>query len=219
MTAVATEMDALSPSVPSREPTNCTWMSWFEMSSPVYFLMRAATFSTASFAISPRRPVAMIRPPCFVWAGVSSAAMGRMIPLYSARALSPIMTARPFTIPMPVPRVVTIWYSLPRSIIRSATCCSRDRAIRFASRTCFAVTRGAPASWAMSPATRMRPPSSRSRRVSCPLRPARRWASRRISTTADRSKWGIFLSLATSWATKRTSFMRFSSVSGIVLFM
>ena len=65
MTAVATEIDALSPSVPSREPTNWTWMSWFEMSSPVYFLMRAETFSTASFAMSPRRPVAMMRSPCF----------------------------------------------------------------------------------------------------------------------------------------------------------
>src|SRR5438552_3867698 len=33
MTAVATEIEALSPSVPSRDPTNWTWMSWFEMSS------------------------------------------------------------------------------------------------------------------------------------------------------------------------------------------
>ena len=216
---MATEIDALSPSVPSRLPTNWTWMSWFEMSSPVYFLIRAATFSTASFAMSPSRPVAMIFPPLFTWAGVTSAAIGRTIPLNSDIEESPLYTASPFTTPATAPSVTNVLYSFPRSMIRSATCCSRDRAIRFPPTTWAAVTRGAPCSWAMSPATRMSPPSSRSRRVSCPRRPARRWASRRISRTAPRSKCGIFLSFATSWATKRISFIRFSWESGIVAFM
>src|SRR6266508_4457865 len=165
------------------------------MSSPVYFLIRAATFSTASFAISPSRPVAMIRPPCFAWAGVTSAAIGRTIPLNSAIELSPTSTARPFTMPTIAPSVMKVWYSLPRSIMRSATCCSRDRAMVFALRTFFAVTSGVPSSCAMSPATRMRPPSSRNRRVSWPRRPARRCASRRISRTAVRPKWAIFRDL------------------------
>jgi len=82
--------------------------------------------------------------------------------------------------------------------------------------TCSWVTIGADSSRAMSPATRMRPPSSRRRRVSCPRLPARRCASLMISMTALLSKWGIFLSLATSWATKRTSLVRFSSVSSMV---
>src|SRR5438093_1296983 len=219
MTAVATEIEALSPSVPSREPTNWTWMSWFEMSSPVYFLISAATFSTASFAISPSRPVAMMRPPCFACAGVTSAAIGKTMPLNSAIELSPTRTARPFTMPTIDPSVMKVWYSLPRSIMRSATCCSRERAMRFAFRTCFAVTRGVPSSWAMSPATRINPPNSRRRRVSCPRRPALRWASRRISRTAVRSKCGIFRSFETSWATNRTSLRRLSSVSSIVAFM
>src|SRR2546427_481838 len=144
ITAVATEIDALSPSVPSRLPTNWTWMSWFEMSSPVYFLIRAATFSTASFAMSPRRPVAMIFPPFFTCAGVTSAAIGRTIPLNSAIVESPLYTASPFTTPATAPSVTNVLYSFPRSMIRSATCCSRDRAIFFPWTTCVADTRGAP---------------------------------------------------------------------------
>src|SRR2546428_809940 len=84
MTAVPTEMDALSPSVPSREPTNWTWMAWFEMSSPVYFLISAPTFSTASVAISPRRPVAIIRPPCLASPGVTSTPIGSTLHVTSA---------------------------------------------------------------------------------------------------------------------------------------
>src|SRR5207302_1738728 len=74
------------------------------------------------------------------------------IPLNSAIELSPTRTARPFTMPTMEPSVMNVWYSFPRSIIRSATCCSRERAMRFALSTCFAVTRGEASSWAMSPA-------------------------------------------------------------------
>jgi len=71
MTAVATEIEALSPSVPSRDPTNCTWISWFEMSSPVYFLMRAGDVLDRFLRDISRRPVAMIRPALFSLARAS----------------------------------------------------------------------------------------------------------------------------------------------------
>ena len=69
------------------------WISWFEISVPVFFLISALTFWTASLAISPSLPVAIIFPSSLLWAGAASAAIGNSIPL-----LSPII-ASPFTIP------------------------------------------------------------------------------------------------------------------------
>ena len=85
--------------------------------------------------------------------------------------------------------------------------------------TSAAVTNLPPRLMATSPLTRMSPPSSLILRVSSPFLPERRWASLRISPTAYLSKWGIFPSLRTSWATKREMLSRFSSVSGMVLRM
>ena len=53
MIAVATAMDAESPSTPSGVPMNWTNTSYFSKSSWKYFKMIAETFLTASFAIFP----------------------------------------------------------------------------------------------------------------------------------------------------------------------
>src|SRR6266550_4206626 len=74
---------------------------------------------------------------------------------------------------------------------------------------------------AMSPAERIRPPSSRSRRLSAfswlSRVFARRWASSITTPTASREAGGIRLSTAISCATNWASFTRFASVSGIVV--
>lgn len=56
--------------------------------------MSALTFCTASFAILPNLPVAIILPSSLLCDGTASAAIGNTIPL-----LSPI-TAKPFTRPI-----------------------------------------------------------------------------------------------------------------------
>ena len=113
-------------------------------------------------------------------------------------AVPPPMTARPFTMPTAPPDVRKERYSLRRSMYWSATCCSSERAIDFALRTCAVVTTGAFSSVATSPATRMRPPSSRRRSVRRPRRPARRCASWMTTATDERSKCGILPSRLTS---------------------
>src|SRR5271157_4101125 len=115
MTAVAIETEALSPSTPSDVPTNWMWISYREMSSPVYFLMSALTFWTASRAISPSFPVATTTPPFRVWAGVTSATIGRTMPENSAMPVCALIAARPFTTPTAEPSVENMWYSLRRS--------------------------------------------------------------------------------------------------------
>ncbi len=70
--------------------------------------MRAETFWTASLAISPSRPVAMILPSFLLWAGVTSATMGRTMPENSAMLGSAFSTARPFTVPTWAPSVTKV---------------------------------------------------------------------------------------------------------------
>lgn len=64
------------------------------MSVPILFLIIAPTFCTASFAISPSLPAAIILPSSLLCEGAASAAIGNTIPLES-----PII-ANPFTHPI-----------------------------------------------------------------------------------------------------------------------
>ena len=64
------------------------------MSVPILFLIIAPTFCTASFAISPSFPAAIILPSSLLWDGAASAAIGSTIPLESP------ITARPLIHPI-----------------------------------------------------------------------------------------------------------------------
>ena len=193
------------------------------MSLPVSFLTTALIFVTDSLARSERPPVAITCPllPC---EGVTIASTGRTTPEKSDSPESAPRTARPFTLPILLPRLTSIAYSDWRSRYLSAICCSSGFAIARALVTCTVVVSGLPSSDARSPAILINPPSSRSLRESLPLLPLLRWASLRIIPIAARSKWGIdlpeslFASLRTSWATKRTSLRRFLSVSFMSVF-
>jgi len=97
ITAVATEIEAESPSTPWYVPMNWTWTSTFRMSVPVNFLMIAETFLIDSCAISLSIPVATTVPPEADWVGVTSAMIG------STEPESAPTTARPLTRPTAVP--------------------------------------------------------------------------------------------------------------------
>ena len=80
-------------------------MSYLDISSPVYFLIKAETFSTASFAISPNLPVATTFPLSLDCAGVTSATIGIIIPAISEIPEFAPITANPFTIPISEPSI------------------------------------------------------------------------------------------------------------------
>ena len=128
-------MEAESPSTPSWVCRNWTKISRVSlMSSPKYFMMMAETFLTASLAISPSFPVAIISdffPPM-----VTADSIAKIIPDW---ADPPPMTANPLTRPTCLPVVTMTSYSFFRSMYLSAICCSRGRARTFASLTCWAV--------------------------------------------------------------------------------
>ncbi len=183
------------------------------MSVPVYFLRSTLTFCTASLAISPSFPVAMILPSSLLWAGAASAAIGSMIPLRS-----PII-ARPLTLPTSPPSDLKTLYFFFCTMYLSAICCSRVLESFLASTTSSGSTISAPLLFAMSPAALTRPPSSRSLSVRESFLPALLWASLIISFMASLLKWGILPSFSTSCATNWTSLSLFSGVSGIESFM
>jgi len=126
------------------------------------------------------------------------------------------VTASPFTRPTRVPSTTAISYSRRCRVTSSETWSSMERAVFFAVMTCAAVVSAAPSCLAISPATRISPPMSRSFKVRCPFRFERRCASRMISSIALLSKCGILPSFLTSWAMKRTYFSRFSGVSSML---
>ncbi len=154
-------------------------ISWLDMLVPVFFLMRALTLVTASLAISPNLPVAMILPSKLLCAGAASAAIGRIIPLRS-----PTM-ARPFTLPTSVPSDLNTLYFFLCTMYLSAICCSNVLASFLALITCSNLTTSDLSPLAISPAALIRPPKSLSLRVKESFLPALLWASRMISATAS----------------------------------
>ncbi|OPZ41510.1 MAG: hypothetical protein BWY93_02266 [Euryarchaeota archaeon ADurb.BinA087] len=191
---------------------NWMWISMFLMSFPVNFFRIALTFLMDSCAISLSIPVAITVPfaPC---AMVTSAMIG------STEPESLPMTARPFTLPTRVPSTTVSSYSRLRPMYSSETWSSMERAVFFAAITWSAVVTSTPSCRARSPATRISPPMSRSLRVRWPFRLDLLRASRRISSMAPLSKWGIFPSFLISWAMNLMNFSRFSGVSGMLSLM
>lgn len=61
------------------------------MSVPILFLMIAPTFCTASFAMSPSFPAAIIFPSSLLCDGAASAAIGSTIPLEFPITANPLM--------------------------------------------------------------------------------------------------------------------------------